>query len=383
MKVLITDGNFKHTLAAVRSLGKRGIDVTVLSDLRLSISFYSKYCEDYIIVPNPKKDARFSNCVLDIAKEGDYDVLLPISFSSVFQISKIKEKMEKYLKVPIADRKSIEVAGNKDQTTKFAEKIGIPVPKTFYPHNIEEVHDLSKNIEYPVVVKGSEESGYVGYANSPEQLISRYNRICKYSPILQEYISGEGYGFFALYNQGEPRAIFMHKRIREYPVTGGPSTFAESIYESRLKELGLKILDSLNWHGVAMVEFKKNAKNGDFVLMEINPKFWGSLELAIASGVDFPYLACEMAVKGDIEPVFEYKKGVRFRWLFPGDLFHAITNPKSILRFFADFFDRDIKYDIEFNDLKPNIMQVGMTAAEFMLRIKERRFWRAHGRVKI
>ena len=127
---------------------------------------------------------------------------------------------------------------------RFAEKIGILVPKTFYPHNVEEVKGLSENIEYPVVVKGSEEAGYVGYANSPAELISRYNKIYKYSPIIQEYVPGEGYGFFALYNHGEPRAMFMHKRIREYPVTGGPSTFAESIYDQRLKEL----LRSIHFH---------------------------------------------------------------------------------------------------------------------------------------
>ncbi len=383
MNVLITDGNFKHTLAAVRSLGKKGVDVTVLSDLRFSISFYSKYCKDSFTIPNPKKGDKFSDCVLDIVKHRNYDVLLPIGFASVSQISKIKDKLDRYVKVPIADAGSIRIAGNKNQTFHFAEKIGIPTPKTFYPKDVEEVYDISKNIEYPVVVKGSEESGYVGYANSPEELVAGYTKIHKYSPIIQEYISGDGYGFFALYNHGEPRAIFMHKRLREYPVTGGPSTFAESVYDPRLKELGLKLLDSLNWHGVAMVEFKKDAKKGEFVLMEINPKFWGSLELAIASGVDFPHLACMMAINGDIEPVFEYKKGVRFRWLFPGDMFHAITNPRAIPRFFADFRGRDVQYDIELSDPTPNIIQLGMTAAEFLLRIKEGRFWRAHGRAKI
>ena len=383
MKVLITDGNFKHTLAAVRSLGKRGINVTVLSDLRFSISFYSKYCKNRIIVPDPKKNASYSGRILDIVKNGNYDVLLPISFASVYQVSKIKDELEQYVKVPIADGQSLEIAGTKNLTVKFAEKIGISVPNTFYPKNTKEVLSLSKNLEYPVVVKGAEDSGYVGYANSPEELISKYTKIHKYCPIIQEYISGEGYGFFALYNHGVSRAIFMHKRIREYPVTGGPSTFAESIYDPKLKELGLKMLDYLNWHGVAMVEFKKNSKNGDFVLMEINPKFWGSLEIAIASGVDFPYLACEMATNGDIKPVFDYKRNVKFRWLFPGEIFHAVTNPKAFPRFFADFFDKDIRYDVELKDIKPNIMQVGMTAAEFLLRVKERRFWRAHGTIQI
>lgn len=87
----------------------------------------------------------------------------------------------------------------------------------------------------------------------------------------------------------------MHKRIRELYTMGGPSTCAISVYDPKLLDYGLKILGALNWHGIAMVEFKKDSKDGTFKLMEINPKFWGSLDLAIASGIDFPYLLYKMA----------------------------------------------------------------------------------------
>jgi predicted ATP-grasp superfamily ATP-dependent carboligase len=380
MKVLLTDGNFKHTLAAVRSLGKRGVEVTVLSHLSVSISFHSKYCCHRVIAPDPEKDPRFAAFLLDYVKKNHVDALLPVSFAAVMQVSRIRHELEKYVKISLADDAALDIAGSKDRTIKYAQKIGIRVPKTWYPRTEAEVQEITKVVSYPAVIKGSEESGFVRYVNAPEELAEKYRMIARYSPVIQEYITGEGYGFFALYNHGTARAIFMHKRIREYPVTGGPSAVAESIYDPALRDAGLHILDSLNWHGVAMVEFKKDEKSGEFILMEINPKFWGSLGLSIAAGVDFPYLAGRMAIEGDIEPVFHYETGVKYRWLFPADLFHVMTNPRTLPQFIQDFGDRTMQYDIDIDDPAPIFMQIGMTFAELVLRAQQKRFWRPHGR---
>jgi len=380
MKVLLTDGNFKHTLAAVRSLGKQGIDVTVMSHIKVSISFFSRYCHHHKIAPDPERDPHFAEFLLQVVKENNFDVLLPVSFAAMKQVLQIREELEKYVRVPLAGKDALGIAGNKDRTILYAEKNGICIPRTWYPHHESDLNAISQEISYPAVIKGSEESGFVRYANSPAELSEKYRAISDYSPVIQEYITGEGYGFFALYNHGRARAIFMHKRIREYPVTGGPSAVAESIYDPELRDAGLKLLDALHWHGVAMVEFKKDKNTGKFVLMEINPKLWGSLGLAIASGVDFPYLICRMAVEGDIDPVCTYQTGVKFRWLFPADLFHVMTNPRIMPQFISDFWDPAIRYDIDIHDIRPTIIQMGMTAAEFLLRVKQKRFWRPHGR---
>jgi predicted ATP-grasp superfamily ATP-dependent carboligase len=380
MKVLLTDGNFKHTLAAVRSLGKRGCEVTVLSHLPVSISFYSKYCRHRVIAPDPEKDPRFAAFLLEYVKNNPVDVLLPVSFAAVMQISRIRHELEKYVKIPLADDAALDIAGRKDRTIQYAEMIGICVPRTWYPRTEAEVGTIAHEVSYPAVIKGSEESGFVRYANSPDELLEKYRMIVRYSPVIQEYITGEGYGFFALYNHGTARAIFMHKRIREYPVTGGPSAVAESVYDPALRDAGLRILDSLNWHGVAMVEFKKDGKTGEFILMEINPKFWGSLGLAIAAGVDFPFLACKMTIDGDIEPASHYEIGIKYRWIFPADLFNVMTNPRRLPQFIRDFTDRSIQYDIDMRDPFPTVMQMCMTIAEFILRVKQKRFWRPHGR---
>jgi len=379
MKILLTDGNFKHTLAAVRSLGRRGHDVTVLSHLPGSIAAHSRYCSHHALAPDPERDPRFAGFLLDFVKENRFDVLLPVSFAAVMQSTGIRAELEKYLKIPLAGDPALEIAGSKSRTIRFAEEIGIRVPKTWYPRTEADIAAIAQEVTCPAVIKGSEESGYVRYANRPEDLLSRYREIAQYSPVVQEYVAGEGYGFFALYNHGNARAIFMHRRVREYPVTGGPSAVAESVFDPALRDAGLKILDRLDWHGVAMAEFKRDAVTGEYVLMEINPKFWGSLGLAIAAGVDFPNLACRMALGGDIEPVFAYRTGLKYRWLLPADLFHVVTNPRSFPQFVRDFGDRSIRYDIDPEDLVPAFLQAGMTAAEFVLRVRQHRFWRPHG----
>jgi predicted ATP-grasp superfamily ATP-dependent carboligase len=382
MNVLLTDGNFKHTLASVRSLGKRGINVTVMSHIPYNLSSLSKYCGKSVICPNPEKDPKFADFLLDYVKNNHIDVLLPIGYESTMYTDKIREELEKYTKIPMFDTKMLEIGSNKSKTFKFAESIGIRIPKTFYPdekYGSYEVERLSDRVGYPVVIKGIFGWGIIHYANNCRELREWYKKLQPHRPIIQEYIPGDGYGFFALYNHGECRAMFMHRRVRTFPATGGSSAVSESIYDERLMETGKKLLDALKWHGVAMVEFKKDDRTGEYVLMEINAKFWGSLGIAIDAGVDFPYLACKMAIDGDIEPVIKYKTGFVLRWLFPADIFNVISEPSGFKQFIRDFRDPKVTYDIYFDDFKPTAMQIIQTVGEFILKIHKHKFWNPHG----
>lgn len=370
MKVLVTDADYKHTLGAVRSLGKRNIYVICGSSFNYAQCFYSKYCKKRVIYPNPRNEEKFVKFMLKYIKDNEIDVLLPIGYITTTTLSKYKDDFSKYTKLPIAYWNSMKIASDKDKTMERAKNIGIKIPKTF--EKKEEV----KN--FPIVVKGIKESGHIRYINSMKEL----NKLEIKDSILQEYIPGEGYGFFALFNNNNERAIFMHKRIREYPITGGPSTVAESIYDEKLKEIGLKLLKSLNWHGVAMTEFKKDSRDNEFKLMEVNPKFWGSLDLAISSGVDFPYLTVKMATEGDIEPIFKYNTGIRFRWLFPDDLLHLLANPSSINAFIKDFFDENTKSNIWLNDIKPNLFQCVSSFFTIISHIKNKNLRYPHGKPK-
>jgi len=196
--------------------------------------------------------------------------------------------------------------------------------------------------------------------------------------LIQEFIppDGDTLGVEALFNKdSEPRATFVHRRLREYPVSGGPSTLRESVYAPELVEMALKLLKALGWYGVAMVEFKVDPRDNIPKLMEVNPKFWGSIQLPIVSGVDFPYLLYCMAVDGDVEAVFEYKVGTRCRWLLPGDILHFLNNPDRfrLQPSFFQFWGHKLHYDIlSWDDPGPLLgMFIGYLAQAF-----DRKLWR-------
>lgn len=349
IRVLITDAGYKHTLGAVRSLGKAGYYVIAMDSHKLAQSFFSRYCREKVICPPSKEEKEFIAFLKKYLQNNSVDVLIPIGYNSTVAISRNKSELLPYTRIPVADYESLVIAADKEKTLDCARNLGIPTPHQYFTTN-----EIEK---FPVVVKGVFESGNILYVNSKKELIkTQFNK-----SIIQEYIPGEGFGFYALFNRGALKAFFMHKRVREYPITGGASTCAMSIYSEELMSYGLKLLQSLNWHGIAMVEFKKDSRDGQFKLMEINPKFWGSLDLSIASGVDFPKLLVDMAMRDDITPLFEYSQGIKFRWPFPDDVLHLLSNPKSIKDFFLETFDKKTKSNIWLSDPFPLFIQMQNT----------------------
>lgn len=331
---------------------------TVVDKSPLAQSFFSKYCSDRYILPSSSNDPeRFIRCIWELTKSRDYEVLLPIGWHANYYASKYRTILEKHTAIPVAPYESMRVAANKDLTMEFAKSVGVDVPATYQANNMEDIEEICAHAAFPLVIKGSVSAGNVRYARNASELKRYFLEMADVRPIVQEYIEGYGCGFFALYDSGKCVARFMHRRIREFPPSGGPSVAARADYSAELMQQGMKILDALNWHGVAMVEFKKDRKDGKYKLMEINPKFWGSLELAIAAGVDFPYLAYLTAKGQSFDPVFKYNRDVMFRWPFPGDLMYALSQHR-LRGFIRDFTSGEYTDDVYLNDLGPLPIQI-------------------------
>lgn len=167
----------------------------------------------------------------------------------------------------------------------------------------------------------------VRYASNAEELIRAYNAMHLEMPypLIQQRIEGPGSGLFALFADGEAKAIFAHRRLREKPPSGGVSVLRESVAaDDRIIDYSQKLLQALNWTGVAMVEFKIDQAENVPKLMEVNGRFWGSLQLAIDSGVDFPYLLYRVKSGLSVPIVSNYRTGVVTRW-FLGDVDHLLA----------------------------------------------------------
>ncbi|VVB54063.1 D-alanine--D-alanine ligase [uncultured archaeon] len=366
MSVIITNADSAKALVVTRSLGRKKIEVVTTGSERLSAAFFSRYSINHFLYPSPLKSPfGFINTLEKYVINSKIDVVMPINSVETLLVSKYKYKLEPHTKVPFADYSKMIRLHNKEELMKVAEEINLPIPKTYVIKNTNEIRNIAKVIEYPVVIKIKDSTSSIGvqYAHSEDEFISGYKQVIQkfsikdasYYPLVQEYIPGDGYGVSVLFNQGDLRALFTHKRLREYPVSGGGSTLRESVRSPEMEKIAKKLLEHVDWNGLAMVEFKMDKRTKKPVLLEVNPRFWGSVNQAVASGVDFPYLLYKMAMEGDVDRVLNYKLGVKTRLLMSDmralfAIFRKTKKPAFVLK---EFINRTECDEVAYDDLLP------------------------------
>jgi len=380
-KVLITDAGNKNALACIRSLGEKGFIIggsSTTSAFR-NQGFYSKYCKYKHVLGEIKDRDSYAEKLLNIVKAGNYDVLIPVGLTSCLTVSKYKKEFLAHVNLVIADWDAMQIASNKDKTMEFADKLDIPIPETTV---IKTESNISRINKFPVVIKSSDDAGtFVKYANNSSELTKNYKYLKTVSHtniIVQEYIKGFGCGFYGVYEKGELKAHFMHKRLKEFPLTGGPSAMAESYFDDELFRLGKKLMDGLKWNGPVMVEFKYDLKDNSYKLMEVNPKLWGSLDLTIAAGVDVPKMLVDIALGNEFE--FTGYNYVKYKWLFPDMLLVLIS--QFDIENLKEFFSFGSKTNIDLRDIKPNLFEVVLSVRDgFNLLLHPQRKY-PHGKIK-
>ena len=329
-KILVLDAAQRSALAVTRSLGKLANTQVFCSDTSThALAGESKYCEKYLPSPDPICDPEsYLAWLSDIIEQEDISHLFPVTEVSSRLILSNPELRGK-VKIPFAELETVLSLSDKNRLMALAEELDVPIPRTAYFANASEV-DVS-NLSYPIVVKpslsrvlveGQWVTTQVTIAQDQAHLTSilESNAHYAFSPfMLQEFIDGHGEGVFCYYQNGQAIAYFAHERIREKPPEGGVSVLSASRPVAKaLKEHADKLLTAVKWHGVAMVEYRID-KQGNPYLMEINTRFWGSLQLSIDAGVNFPQLAY-LGENSELKPQQEnYQVDVQLRWLL-GDL---------------------------------------------------------------
>jgi predicted ATP-grasp superfamily ATP-dependent carboligase len=328
MSALVTPGNLRSALAVTRSLGRQGLAVTVADEHRRSLAGASRYCREAIRVPSPahSPDA-FLHAIQREVEQGQHRVLIPTDDIALLLISQARSRFEGLAVLPFPGHEIVQIAHDKGTLMSLAEEKGIPVPRTVVVREPADLERAIRHVGFPAVVKARVSRLAVGgqwrsgagthYVHTRAELETACRAVGETVPfpLVQEYVPGDGRGVFALMNRGRLRAAFAHRRLREKPPSGGVSVLSESVaLDPEVLGHAEQILEALKWHGVAMVEFKRDARDGVSKLLEINGRFWGSLQLAVDAGVDFPYLLYRLAIAGDVEPVSTYAIGVRLRW---------------------------------------------------------------------
>uniref|UniRef100_UPI00404716F5 carboxylate--amine ligase n=1 Tax=Roseivirga sp. TaxID=1964215 RepID=UPI00404716F5 len=380
--VLVTDGDIRKTLAVVRGLGK-DFKIIVVHSSRLPIAGLSKYCDKKIKV---KYDERYHLSILSILEQERPNFLVCTQEETLIRLNLIRDNIKAtgvILTFPNAE--ILNGALDKSITIKYASEVGIPVPKTFNFRNLEELLEVESEFEYPIVIKPKRsiflKDGKIiktfgpSYASKREELMDvlMNSNLDVVDLLFQEYIKGNGIGGFFLCNdKSEIIMSFAHQRLLDVNPTGSGSSFrkSEDLNETVLK-YSSQLLKRMKWKGVAMVEFRKS-ELGECFLMEVNGRFWGSLALALESGLNFP-IALVRSVEENKYPA-EYVRGkpVRLIWEmgmflrfirimkgkpkgYPGHFPSRFDGVKELFQFF-NFKNR---YEVfKWSDPKPIISEV-------------------------
>lgn len=386
--VIVTDGNERSALAVTRSLGRRGLSVYVGAETRSSLSGVSRYCSQSFVYPSPwSQPEGYVSCLIEAARRWNVTVIFPMTDLAVELLGEQQDRLRDEVILPVPSLDRYHQLSDKYQLTAWAEKQGIPVPDTIFVPDGVVATVIDRISIWPVVVKpgrsllkvdGIWKKTTVLYAHDPHELRQLYQEVwyLAWPSMIQQRIVGEGQGVFGLFDRGNPLALFSHRRLRERPPSGGVSVLRESIcLPEPMTDYAVQVAQSAEWQGISMVEFKVDRQSQIPYLMEVNGRFWGSLQLAIDAGVDFPWLLYQLTTTGSLgEAISPYQIGIRSRWWL-GDLDHMLLRwwkserelalpPGSPSRWitlwnFINVLDLNTKSEVfRVSDLKPGIYEL-------------------------
>jgi predicted ATP-grasp superfamily ATP-dependent carboligase len=388
-------------LTIIRELGMRGVPVVGIGRTSDALGMASRYLRHGLV--RVDGDAALIGQLLALAGELGTACLFTVSETDIALLNQHRPRLVAAgYRLVFADQARMDRVLYKEQTYAAAVKVGVRVPRTVQIASMSEARALLGQLRYPVVLKWANPNEVVQtlsaagcaldktrYCYTHDALLTylqQYEQVGIY-PLIQEYCGGYGLGQFILMQDGVAHATFQHRRVHEWPPEGGFSSLCESLpVDAHPAQMArsIALLRELDWEGIAMVEYRHDPETGDFALMEINGRFWGSLPLAYHAGAAFPWLAYRLF--GLREPVAQpsYRAGVRCRFMIPeskrlirilfqnakiADRSVAFARLPALLGYLADFLrPASTYYVFEWKDPAPFFRDIGTIARRLLPR---------------
>jgi predicted ATP-grasp superfamily ATP-dependent carboligase len=333
-RILVLDGHSSAALAFVRSLGRAGhwVSVAAVSGA-FAVATQSRYCKAWGCYPNPVKGLEsFIEAVSILIDEYEIELVVPMTDATVWPLAQ-SENLSRQARLAVPTRQAVELVTDKYRTVTLATRLGIPTPNTILVESVDELHEVV-SWAYPIVIKdrfsinwknGMGISGGVTFAYNFDDLCAKVDYRLKSinEVILQNFSPGVGIGFSCFAAGGKIFLPFQWERLREKDPRGsGSSARMSTKLEDDVERLSRSLILHSGFQGICMVEFKKDRKTGALALMEINGRPWGSLQLPIHCGIDYPRHLAEWCLGGSLPAEsLPYNENITCRWL-TADLIH-------------------------------------------------------------
>ncbi|MDI5934384.1 ATP-grasp domain-containing protein [Halomonas kalidii] len=298
--VLLTHGWCRSSYSALRGLACQGVKVVVADTTRIGMCQASRLAHARGRYRSPYGDPDdFVTDIVALCQRHGIGLIIPGHEEGELLVqAREAGRLPSDVALPMTNSATLALVNDKDRMSRLARDLGVAVaPIVEYGALAEAGSVTDPERWYVARARRSNSSKGVRFARGGDALVRELDRMVTdfgldtdRMPIVQERVSGDGWGVSCLYWHGRRVATFTHRRLQEKVLTGGTSTLRVSAVNPALEADAHRLLEALNWHGLAMVEFKHDTENGRHYFIEINPRLWGSIGLSLSSGVNFPWL---------------------------------------------------------------------------------------------
>lgn len=334
-RVMVLDGDTRAALAVTRSLGRAGMDVTVVAGRRDAMGFASKYANEVLLAPPPMEaPGEYAAVIAERAENGDLAAIVPCGGASIAALMSVRRRLDPLASLVMASDRTIRFLADKQKIIAHANEHDVAVPPTVIATGPLKIPTLP--FSFPVYVRPAhalvEENDAlvrirVRMARNLDELSYLLRSLPKnaWPCLIQAKLAGEDEAYYALYRGGEPVVEFSHHRLRDLPRLGGASVLREAAPPSdEVRDLARRFLAPLGIDGPVMMEFVRDRPGGRPCLLKAKPHFWRALQLGIDAGIDFPRLALDVALGRPVTPPGVVRYGLRSRW-YLGDIEYLLT----------------------------------------------------------
>ena len=335
MRPAIILSNGVAGLGTIRSLGIMGVPVVAMYYDDRDTAYVSKYVRRKVRVPHPhRSEDDFVAILVNYAREHGAGLLIPTTDETVEAVSRNKGLLEQHYVVACSEWLITQKFLKKERTYALAEQLGIAAPKTTLLRSMQDIEESQQVFQYPCILKPCESPRYfelfgtkLAKVNDLDELVAAYRAASAVGVevMLQELIPGDdahGANYNSYFHNGEPIAEFTAKKVRLDPPQFGFPRVVVSKEIPEVIEPGRKLLQAMGFSGYSCTEFKKDARDGSYKLMEVNGRFNMSVLLALRCGINFPWILYRHLVEDKIESVANYQTNVY--WIDLNDVIHAL-----------------------------------------------------------
>jgi predicted ATP-grasp superfamily ATP-dependent carboligase len=309
-RVLVTYGWCRTAYVVAESLAKAGYGVYGCDDSRWNMLSCSRYVRGFDVVSNPFRNPRqFVSDIASVVRKRAIDILLPVH-EDVLAVAQFRELLPEDTLVIAPRLEDLLIAIDKGEIIRIAGRAGVPSPRTFEPRTVQEVTLAARELSGPLILKtrrGNSGKGVI-FVKSPadagglwEDLIRKFRLPAGREPLVQEYLEGDLYGSCFLASEGEIKGLFLEKYLRWKDGKFGTSVLREPSNWELLGEYSRQIVRELRWTGIGHLDFAGKRDENRAWLLEMNPRFWGALNMAVQNGYNFPLGLVSMYQRCDPE----------------------------------------------------------------------------------